>query len=104
MKVNYERKIVAKQQTSVDFECNTLEDVLNKVKRLIEEYGNDAQIMGQCEPYSDSDRETLYVFKDEPETDEELARRIAHEEKYAKIAEERDAAEFKRLQEKFGVK
>jgi len=104
MKVNYERKMVSKEKTSIHFEWNTLEDVLNKVEMLIKKYGKDAQIMGKCEPYSDSDRETLYVVKDEPETDEELARRIAREENYAKFEEQRDAAEFKRLQEKFGAK
>ncbi len=104
MKVNYERKMVSKEHTSIDFECYTLEEVLNNVKMLIEEYGNDAQIMGKCDPYSDSDKETMYVCKDEPESDEEMARRIAWEENYSKSAEERDAAEFKRLQEKFGAK
>jgi hypothetical protein len=104
MNVNYERKMVSRKQTYANFEGNTLVYVLNQVKMLIKEYGGDALIEGVCDHYSDSDRETLYVFKDEPETNEEMAQRIAQEEKYAKIAEERDAAEFKRLQEKFGAK
>lgn len=104
MAVNYERKMVPKEQTSIDFEYDTLELVLKKVKELIQDYGKDAKIMCRREPYSDSDREHMYIYVDEPETDKEMAERIAHEEKYAKLKEERDAAEYKRLQEKFGAK
>ncbi len=104
MKVNYERKMVSKEHTSIDFEYDTLEQVLNNVKMLIEKYGKDAKIMCRAEPYSDSDKEYMYIYTDEPETNKGMAERIAQEEKSAKFAEERDAAEFKRLQEKFGAK
>lgn len=105
MKVNYERKMVPKQQTtSIDFEYDTLEQVSKTVNKLIEEYGKDAKIMCHTESYSDSDKEYMYVYKDELETDEQMAKRIAYEEKFAKMKEERDAAEYKRLQEKFGAK
>jgi len=104
MKVNYERKIVHKRQTYLELEGLALEEALGKVSLMIREYGGDALIERVCDPHTDSDRETLYIFKDEPETDEEMSTRIAHEEKYAKLVEACDAAEFKRLQEKFGVK
>ncbi len=105
MKVNYERKMVPTQQTtSIDFEYDTLEQVLKKVEELIEDYGKDAKIMCHTEIYSDSDKEYMYIYKDELESDEEMAKRIAYEEKFAKLDEERDAAEYKRLQEKFGAK
>lgn len=104
MKVNYERKMVPNERTSIDFEYDTLEQVLKKVNKLIQEYGKDAKIMCRAEPYSDSDREHMYIYVDGPETDNEMAERIAQEEKSAKFFEERDAAEYKRLQEKFGVK
>ena len=104
MTVNYERKVVPKEKTSIDFVYDTLERVLKKVEQLIQEYGKDAKIMCHCEPYSDSAREYMYIYVNEPETDKEMANRIAQEEKSAKYFEERDAAEFKRLQEKFGAK
>lgn len=104
MKVNYERKMVSNEKTSVDFEYDTLEMVLKKVEKLIQEYGKDAKIMCHSEPYSDSDKEHMYVYGDGPETDKQMANRIAQEEKSAKFFEERDAAEYKRLQEKFGAK
>ena len=102
--VNRERKMVPKQQTSVNFEYDTLEMVLNQVKMLVKEYGKDAKIQCHGDAYSNSDKEYMYVYKDELETDEEMAKRLAHEEKWAKEDEERDAAEFKRLQAKFGIK
>ena len=104
MKVNYERKMVSREKTSIDFEYDTLELVLKTVNRLIQEYGKDAKIMSRCEPYSSSDRKYMYIYVDEPETDKEMATRIAHEEKYAKLKEDNDAAEFERLQKKFGAK
>ena len=99
--VNYERKMVSKEQTSVNFEYDTLETVLAEVKRLIKDYGKDAKIQCHAAPYSDSDIEYMYVYKDEPETDAEMQARIAQEEKLEALREERDAAEFKRLQAKF---
>ena len=99
--VNYERKMVSKEQTSVNFEYDTLEHVLKQVKDLIKTYGKDAKILCHCAEYSDSDKEYMYVYKDEPETDQEMAGRIAQEEKLVAMIEERDAAEFKRLQAKF---
>jgi hypothetical protein len=104
LKINYGRKMVTKEQTSVNFEYDTLETVLKEVKRLIKDYGKDAKIMMRRTEYSDSDKEYMYLYKDEPETDEAMAKRIADEEECTRRDDERDAAEFKRLQAKFGAK
>lgn len=103
MNVNRKRKLVPQEQCYVDFE-RSLGDVLKEVNTLIKEYGADAYIEGYADAYSDSDRKTFYVFKMMPETDTQYAERIAYEEKWAKESEARDAAEFKRLQAKFGIK
>lgn len=103
MTVNRERKMVPERECYIDVE-GKLSDLLKEVKRLIKDYGPDAYIDGQTEAYSDSDRETMYVFTMRPEDDTEYNKRIAYEEKWAKEAEDRDAAEFKRLQAKFGAK
>lgn len=104
MTVNRERKMVPRQQTSLNFEYDTLDQVLKRLKELIKDYGKDATIQCHAEQYSNSDKEYMYVYMNEPETDAEMTTRIAYEESWAKLAEERDAAEFKRLQAKFGVK
>lgn len=102
--VNRERKMVPKQHDCLDFEYDTLEAVLEQVKRLIEHHGKDATIQSHSDRYGNSDKEYMYVYTMLPETDSEMAVRIAYEEKWAKEDEAREKAEFKRLQEKFGEK
>ena len=104
MEVNYERKMVPKQQTSFNFDYDTLESVLKQVKDAIKSYGKDAKIMCHGDAYSNSDKEYMYVYMDEPETDAEMVKRIAQEEQSKKECDERDAADYKRLQAKFGAK
>ena len=100
MAVDRERKLVPNEQCYFDAE-RKLSDLLVEIKQLIKEYGPDAYIDGRTEDYSNSDHETLYVYTMGPENDKQYANRIAHEEKWAKDAEERDAREFARLQAKF---
>jgi uncharacterized protein with von Willebrand factor type A (vWA) domain len=45
-----------------------------------------------------------YVFKEIPETDEQMNERIANEERWFAGDEERERREFERLQAKFGAK
>lgn len=105
MEVNRERKMVMKEQCYVGlFDYDKLSSVLEQIQRLIEDYGPDAEIRAQCESYSSSDKEYMYVYKLDPESDKEMTERIANEEKWAKAREDRDRAEFERLQEKFGKK
>ena len=103
--VDRKRKMVMKEQCYVgNFDYDKLSAVLERIQQLIEDYGPDAEIRNHCEPYSSSDKEYMYVYKSEPETDKEMAERIANEEKWAKAREERDRVEFERLQAKFGQK
>lgn len=102
MAVNRERKIVPSEECSFYFK-NKLSEVLKEVKQLIKEYGPDAYVAGRTEDYSDSDRESFYVYVMKPENDVQYNKRIAREEKWEKDAEERDAQEFARLQAKFGA-
>jgi hypothetical protein len=102
--VNRERKMVSKEMESFSIDYSTLEDILAQTKRMIKSYGKDAKIFMRCERYSDSDKEYPYVYMDVPETDAEMTKRIADEEEWARRDDERDAAEFKRLQAKFGAK
>lgn len=102
MSVNRDRKLVPSEECSFYFE-RKLSEVLKEVKTLIKEYGPDAYIDGRTEDYSDSDRESFYVYVMKPENDAQYDKRIAYEEKWAKDSEERDAREFARLQAKFGA-
>jgi hypothetical protein len=103
-KVNYERKMVSKEMESFSIDYSTLEDILAMTKRMIKEYGKTAKIYMRCEQYSDSDKEYPYVYMEVPETDEAMAKRIANEEEWSRCDDEREAAEYKRLQAKFGAK
>lgn len=103
--VDRKRKMVMKEKCYVgNFDYDKLSSVLKQVENLIKEYGPDAEIRTRCDSYSSSDKEYMYVYKSEAETDEEMEKRIADEEKWIKIREEHDRAEFDRLQEKFGKK
>lgn len=103
MAVNRERKLVPQEQCSVYFE-RKLGEVLKEIKTLIKEYGEDAYIDGYPDAYSNSDRESFYVFKMMPETDAQYEKRINIEVEWDQRREAQDAAEFKRLQAKFGAK
>ena len=102
--VNRDRKMVSKEMESFSIDYSTLEDVLAQTKRMIKSYGKGAKIFMRCEQYSDSDKEYPYVYMDVPETDEEMAKRIAQEEEWSRRDDEREAAEYKRLQAKYEAK
>lgn len=100
--VNHERRIIPKQQGGpIDLE-GTFDSVISELLKLSVIYGPKARLELFTEPYSDSDRQNLYVVVPEPETDAEMATRIADEEKYAAFDDARERAEFERLSAKFG--
>ena len=100
--VDRSRKMVRKVVTSIDIRYDTLGDALKTIQRLIDTYGPDATIDMYSYPYEDS--ESLHVFAMQPETDKEMAQRIAQEEQWAKRQEEQDLKEFERLKKKFESK
>ena len=98
--VDRSRKIVnAYTGADLDLEYLTLKDASARIQELIARYGEDANIKMRSEPYSDS--EYLGIYAARAETDQEMARRIAQEEKWAKEQEERDRRDFERLSAKF---
>ena len=103
MKVNYDRKLVPDYQQYFDPEGKLI-DMLVEIKKLIKEYGPEAYIEGRTDPYSNTDRLSYAVYIKSPETDNEYSDRLAKEEKWARESDESEAAEYKRLQEKFGTK
>jgi len=101
MAVNRERKMVPKEVSTLDVSYTNLGSLLKEVSELIEEYGKDAAVNKQTYQYDDGEYIAVTIMV--PETDTQYAARLAYEEKWAKEAEDRDTAEFKRLQAKFGA-
>ena len=99
--VNRERKITTTPAESLDLEYKTLQSARDLLDELIAEYGPTAKIEYHQQPWSDESY--LYVFQNCPETDEEMATRIALEEKWEADRDARDRKEFERLQAKFGA-
>lgn len=100
MTVNRERKMV---NTRVDYldlyhdmYHDTLADARKQIDHLIAQYGETAQIQPYREDYDDTDR--LGVFVDRIETDEQMAKRIAQEERM----EDLERYRYEQLKAKFG--
>lgn len=98
--VNRERKIIEYAAISVDIEYGTIGSAIEELQRLAVNFGEDARIDWYEPPYTDN--RYLYVYAKRPETDEEMQSRILQEERWEKMQETRDRAEFDRLQKKFG--
>ena len=100
MTVNRERKMIEVEYTSIDFEYNTLDEAIERLQKYREELGGDACF--DTRHYSYNDDTYLAIMTKRPETDAEMAKRIAQEEHYAAQQEERDRQDYERLQKKFG--
>lgn len=97
--VNRERQEIFDYATSLGIFHGTLCNAKEQIDELIKSYGENAKVEWYNPPY---ERDGYWgVFVKRPETDSEMAKRIAREESDEKIREAHDAAEFKRLQEKF---
>ena len=102
MTVNRERKMVGMEMTTLSFEYCTLEDVQRQVNEMVESYGKDAYIDRHC--YAYEDREYDFVMMKVPETDNEMAKRIAQEEKWEKDSQDRERENYERLSKIYGEK
>lgn len=102
MAVNRERKMVGKEMTTLYFDHCTLEDIQRQVNEMIVSYGKDAYIDKHCYAYEDT--EYLFVMMKVPETDGEMSKRIEQEEQWDKDCQERDKANYERLQKIYGKK
>lgn len=100
MTVNYERQKVSRYMEDLHVEYSTLEDAAREIANLIECYGKDARI----KQYRDYDDDRLGVFVQADETDAEMTKRIASEERWEVAKNVRERAEFERLQKLYGKK
>lgn len=100
MSVNRDRKMIAVEHTKIDLDYDTLDEVLTRFQKYREEVGGDAFFEIRYHSYSDVTYMALMTRR--PETDAEMAKRIAQEELNETVREKREREEFKRLAKKFG--
>lgn len=100
--IDRNRKKINYHAESVDITYTNLGTALERMKYLVDTYGKDAYIDTYSEGYSET--EYLYVYANREETDDEMNKRIAQEEKWEKAREEQELKDFERLKAKFGSK
>lgn len=101
--VNKKRKIISVEKESADLDT-TLKNALARIQDLIKKYGEDAVLENISDMYDDSGTTSLKVFAKEPETDEQMKKRIELEVQFEQSKEKRDEEEFQRLKNKFESK
>jgi len=101
MAVNRERKMVRAEQDSIDVE-GSLKQMAERIAYLIATYGEDASIDKEFYQYDDG--YYFAVFKDVPETDEQMTKRIAQEETWEKFHQADQKAQYERLAKIYGEK
>ncbi len=100
MKVNRERARVWEEVVHVDLNFLTLAEAVTKLQGYRAQYGHTAEIRKRSYDYGDG--EYWAVMQERDETDREMTKRIALEERWAADEAERDRRDFERLKAKFG--
>ena len=101
MTVNRERAKVWREVTSLDLEYDSLSEAIANLERYRGLYGDACRI--QKRDYEYGDGEYWAIMQERDETDAELTKRIAQEEKWEAEQAERDRRDFERLKAKLGV-
>jgi len=97
MAVNYERKMVKSEVDTLYVNYINLELLLNHVKKLIKKHGPDAHVQMMSSDFGAYVGVTALV----PETNVQMERRIAQEDRLEKEQEEQDRKEYERLTKKY---
>ena len=97
MPVNCERKMVKSEVDTLYVNYINLELLLNHVKGLIKKHGPDAVVQMMSSDFGAYVGVTALV----PETNVQMERRIAQEERAEKEQDERDQKEYERLTKKY---
>lgn len=84
-----------------DLDYVSLDDAIETLQRIRDAHpGKKLQVRHEHEPYSDY--KTFNIYEKRLETDAEMASRQATEAQRRQAQEERERADFERLQKKFG--
>ena len=100
MAVNYERKKVKREVATLNIDYSTVGEAIRELQTVRKSYGADARIGRAHYQYEDGEYWAITAMFDE--TDEEMRKRIAEEEKWEAEQAERDRRDFERLKAKFG--
>lgn len=100
MTVNYERKKVKREVATLDIDYSTVAEAIRELQSVAEYAGNDALIERSQYDYGDGEYWAITAMFDE--TDEQMRKRIAEEERWEAEQAERDRRDFERLKAKFG--
>lgn len=98
---NLNRIMVQREKEDAYLEDKTLVKALERLQYLIKQFGPDATVENVCPQYCDDKR--LIVYTMEPETDEEMDKRIKREQRYLVDTADRERREFERLSLKFAT-
>lgn len=96
---NLNRLMVQREKEEASLEDLTLVKALVRLQNLIKLHGPGAVLENVCPRYSDERR--LIVYALEPETDEEMDKRILREQQAEISLANRERLEFERLSLKF---
>ena len=97
MDVNCKRKMVKAEVDTLYVNYINLELLLNHVKKLIKKHGPDAVVTMMSSDFGAYVGVTALV----PETNVQMERRIAQEDRLEKEQEEQDRKEYERLTKKY---
>jgi hypothetical protein len=100
MTVNRERGRVWREVATVDLDYETLAQAVVILEGYRAQYGDAARI--QKRDYEYGDGEYWAVMQERDETDKEMLKRVATEEKRESEKADRERADFERLKLKFG--
>ncbi len=100
MTVNRERQKVWAEVVQVDLNYLTLAEAVTKLTGYRAQFGATAEIRKRSYEYGDG--EYWAVMQERDETDREMTKRIALEERWEAERAEQDRRDFERLKAKFG--
>lgn len=83
MAVNYERKKVEREVATLSIDYSSVAEVIRELQSIVERgYASDSALIKRCYYYEYGDDDYWAVTAMVDETDEEMRKRIALEEKY----------------------
>ena len=100
MAVNYERKKVEREVATLNIDYSTVGEAIRELQTVRKSYGADARIERAHYQYEPGEYWAITAMFDE--TDEQMHKRIAQEEKWEAEQAVRDGRDFERLKAKFG--
>jgi len=99
---NTKPKMINGTGMRVDFEGESLKDVIKTLENAVNKYGENATIQNEYHKYDSGSY--LCIKYQRLETEQESVRRVAEEEKSNTLRENYDQAEFLRLSQKYALK